>query len=998
MIQNLLNDLLVEPVQTNVGEVLASLRATYAGGGASGDSAAGGIEALIVKYQLEQKLPELFALSPYLMGICKRYPESLESLLNEAAFEPATTSPTVPMLTAEIEDACSALELSNGVTALSEDIQIKTLRVFRHREMLRILWRDLFGLDSLDDTLLALSSMADACIQVASKWAHQSIAKRCGQARDVDGNVQSMLVLGMGKLGGQELNVSSDIDLIYLFAENGNSDGKRSVENRDYFRQVAQLTTRLLGTVTEDGFAFRVDTRLRPFGESGPLVMNFAGLEQYYLTQGRDWERYAMIKARPIVFDKANLDAFNQLLSPFVYRRYLDYSAIESLRELKRKIALSVKQKSMQQNIKLGIGGIREIEFIGQAFQLVRGGRQERLRQRPIKVILHTLNDMKLMPAEDVQLLCRAYDFLRKIENALQCMRDQQVHTLPSADEDKQRLIYMMGFADWESFTLQLQRHRDVVAQRFDNLFSDWDDAAEGSDVANHQGSENENTAAVAWAVISSIETEEGAANEAMVALGIEPEPGLMENLIGLCRGGFYQRLTARAQGRLDRILPLLIDACLEQDEPAPCLRRCLNLVQKVAGRSGYLQILIERPPALARLVTLFARSDWVAEFVARHPIVIDELLRDTSADTLPDKAQLLAEAMHEAGRLKALELDEQMDSMRQFQQARELRVAVAELIEDLPLMRVSDQLSWLAEAVVQAVYVLVEAPLVLKHGKPACVVDGNTMVPEVAIVAYGKLGGLELGYGSDLDLVFLHNSQGSQQQTDGDKPVDNGFYYARLAQKIVHFMSTLTPAGVLYDIDLRLRPNGQSGVLVTGLEAFKQYQQNDAWTWEHQALVRARAVMGSEKITDDFGRIRREILCLPRDTLQLRDDVTNMRQRMRDNLKTGGDGQMHLKHDPGGVGDIEFIVQFLALAHAEQRHELVQYSDNIRILEAFAEAGIVSETNCETLQSHYKELRSLLHRQSLQSLGPVVLVDEVIENIKQQVIELWAEIFDLHG
>jgi len=933
-------------------------------------------------------LERVFSISPYFMQTCRRYPSLWQWLVESGALaRVATASDKADHVAQIISDQCASLGKFGSDTELSSspfEHQLVQLRQFRHQQMLRIIWRDLTGLATVDETLISLSTMADACIEVAAQWAHESVLPRFGEALDAEGRSMRMIVLGMGKLGGFELNVSSDIDLIYIFPYAGKSNGEKSLDNEAYFRRVAQMLTQLLGNVTADGFVFRVDTRLRPFGESGPLVMNLNALEQYFLTQGRDWERYAMVKARPITGDQDAIDVLESLLSPFVYRRYLDYSAIDSLRVLKRKIALSVKQKSLSNNVKLGLGGIREIEFIGQAFQLVRGGRQESLRVRSIKKVLHCLHDMKLMSQNDVAVLCEAYDFLRRVENGLQCMRDQQVHSLPDDPTDRQRLLGMLGFAGWNEFEDVLSDHRAAVSLRFNALFSDWESASDAD------SDDLDDTAGIVWAVLSSPEAQEGAATEAVRSLGLEPSDELMESLSSLTRGGFYQRLTSRAQDRVDRILPRIIETAMQQSNPADALIRCLHLVRAVAGRSGYLQILIERPPALNRLVSLFARSAWVSTFVSRHPIVIDELLRDNANTPLPDQAQLLNDALHEAGRLSDLELDVQMDAMRQFQKARELQVAAAELTDNLPLMRASDQLTWLAEAVVAAVVRLVEQRMIERHGKPTCVVADQLQYPQFGVVAYGKLGGIELGFGSDLDLVFLHNSIGQKQQTEGAKVIENGLYYARLAQKVVHFMTTHTPAGVLYDIDLRLRPNGQSGVLVTGFEAFNQYQNEQAWTWEHQALVRARMILGSTDVMNRFNQIRQQVLGQARNLDSLVQDVTQMRVKMIENLGSGGAEQMHLKNDPGGVADIEFMVQYLVLAYAASYPEMLDYPDNVRILEVAARSELIAPDECDWLKQHYLSLRSLIHRQSLQQKPSIVPMTESLSVIRKQITDSW--------
>jgi len=944
------------------------------------------------------RLEAAFAVSPYMMQVAQRYPALLSELLASGGLLGNVDVPSVDALEQELQAAFLECESRiEGGRPLAEEkkmaLQLQVLRQFRHMQMFRILWLDFSGGLDLDGVLHALSSMADACIRKATQWAEETVSARFGQPLDSQGQPQHLIVLGMGKLGGHELNVSSDIDLIYLFREAGVTSGDNSIENDAYFRRVAQTLTQLLGNTTEDGFVFRVDTRLRPFGISGPLVMNFNGLEQYYLTQGRDWERYAMIKARPITGSDQDVQEWLELVTPFVFRRYLDYSAIDSLRELKRKISLSVKQKGLVGNVKLGVGGIREIEFIGQAFQLVRGGRQERLRTRSIKSVLHCLHDMKLMPIADVQLLCEAYDFLRRVENAVQCMRDQQVHSIPTDADDKDRLLSIMRYSDWDEFETTLQQHRDVVAERFNDLFSDWEQP-ENTEDANK--SDLDDTADVAWAVLTSPEIESGAAEEAVQSLGLEPDDELMEGLFTLTRGLFYQRLTTRAQERVDRILPLLIAAAMQEPNRSLALLRCLHLVRAVAGRSGYLQILIERPPALARLVALFSRSEWVANFVTRHPIVIDELLRENSNNELPSKEQLYADALHEAGTLESLELDVQMDAMRQFQQTRLLSIAVAELTQELPLMRVSDQLTWLAEAVIAAVVRLVEHGMPARYGKPRCVIDNQEQIPEFGVVAYGKLGGIELSFGSDLDLVFVHNSEGQQQQTNGEKQVDNSFYYARLAQKVVHFMTTHTPGGVLYDIDLRLRPNGQSGVLVTGLESYEQYQLQQAWTWEHQALVRTRMILGGEEVANRFQSIRLNVLGQKRNNTKLLEEVVSMRQRMRENLASGGVDVFHLKNDPGGIADIEFMVQYLVLANAEHYTQLLDFPDNIRILEQAAKSELISQQDCAVLTGHYLSLRRLVHRQALQNKSVAIPVSDLLTQIVNDVIDVWSRLMTL--
>jgi len=809
----------------------------------------------------------LYELSPYCQWVSRRY----------GAPDLATTTNGQIRNAAELQLELAALwqehvegtlGLDTGPDAMRLAAQQRLLRWFRHRCLLEILQRDLAADSALENTLAELSVTADVCINQAVVWATEGVCKRYGQALDDAGLPVNLVVIGMGKLGGCELNVSSDIDLIFAYRANGNSQGPKVIENSEWCRRVAQRTSQLLHANTEDSFVYRVDTRLRPFGESGPLVMSFEGMEHYYLTQGRTWERYAMIKARVVVGSTADAQSWYELITPFVYRRYLDYSTIESLAELKQKISSNLQNKALRRttsgwNVKLGRGGIREVEFIVQSFQLVRGGRDDELQGRNLLTVLLKLAEKGLLSEEDKQALTTAYVFFRRCENTIQAIRDQQVHELPSNEEDKDRLLRWLGYANWNQFDAAVQEHREAVASRFDDVFQ----SAAVEDEARVEP------------------------HQALQKLGIEADDALKASLKELTEGGLYQRLTASSQQRIDRILPIMITLSAKQSEPAEALSRCLVLVRVVAGRSGYLQALIEQPSALSRLVHVLSRSRWIVDFIAKHPIVIDELLTDSIDTKFPTQQELMERALNEALRMADAELDVQMDALRQFQKAHECRVAVAELNDTLPLMQVSDQLTWLAEAVLAAVMQLVYARLARAHGNPYYRWEGARCASHVGVVAYGKLGGIELAHGSDLDVVFVHDSKGDAQLTDGERSIANTQFYARLAQRVVSFMTTLTPAGTLYDMDLRLRPNGSSGVLVTSITAFEQYQASEAWTWEHQALSRARIVYGPSNLVQAFNDVRKRILSLERDEATVRRDVRDMRQRMRTHLGSSSGG-----------------------------------------------------------------------------------------------------------
>ncbi|MFK7859894.1 MAG: bifunctional [glutamate--ammonia ligase]-adenylyl-L-tyrosine phosphorylase/[glutamate--ammonia-ligase] adenylyltransferase [Granulosicoccus sp.] len=944
--------------------------------------------------QLEKWLLPVCAVSPYIARTVSQFPDLLPTLIANKALlvmpEHLGEQTGLTALLVELEDdltkAWKGQKSADAVA--SEGVQQKVLREFRHRHMVRILWCDLTGITTLEQTLHELSLLAESCVRAADQWTFDALSARFGLPCDDTGRKLRLIILGMGKLGGFELNVSSDIDLICIYPASGTTEitqqKQKPLDNGEFFRRSVQRVSKLLNSVTAEGFVYRVDTRLRPFGESGPLVMNFDGLENYYLTQAREWERYAMIKGRALCGDSEDIKELENLVIPFVYRRYLDYSAFDSLRELKRKIALSLLKKQMVDNIKLGSGGIREVEFIGQAFQLVRGGRESRLRVRPIMQVLQQLAQMQLMPDTEVDALLDAYKYLRRVENGVQMMRDEQVHTLPVDEEDRQRLLCILDEDDWPGFKKNLAMHQGRVSRCFADLFESQN--PDGVEAYANQTDELE-VARDIWAALGAESVTDDDRQAVLGSAGYEADESLLANISTLVRGSFYQRLTAESQRRVERAVPLILMMARETEQPGATLDRMLSLVRAVAGRGGYLQVLCEQPDALQHLVTLFSKSRWLAGFVAGQPMVIDELL--TNAVLHANAESVSRETQDFIDRLQSSELDVQMDSLRHYKQAREMRIACAQLDGSLTLMQVSDQLTWLAESIIAGVLSLVSTPLVERYGKPRYKLGAGYQFANVGVLAYGKLGGLELGFGSDLDLVFVHDSAGSQQLTDGIKPVDNAVFYAKLAQKLVHFMSTMTPAGVLYEIDLRLRPNGSSGVLVTGIETFARYQQSAAWTWEHQALMRARMVFGDETLRIRFDGIRQQILAKVRPTDELRLSVANMRERMRAALGNTRPGQMHLKQDAGGVADIEFIVQYLVLAHSRQHPALLMFTDNIRVLDTVEKLALLPAEDCQTLRSNYLNLRERLHRRALDQESALVPLDEQLGSLRDAVTAL---------
>ena len=869
---------------------------------------------------IEQILPAL-AYSEFFARVCAKQPTLLEE---------CTTS--VLPLPADYQHLIST-QLAN---ATNEADASSCLRQIRNRELARIAWADLSAKIDVDAVLSATSALADAFVDGALSYLYTQMCQRWGTPRNAEGVPQQLVVLGMGKLGGGELNFSSDIDLIFAFPDNGETDGDKPIANTEFFTRLGQRLIKMLNDTTADGFIYRVDMRLRPFGDSGPLAASFDALEAYYQSHGREWERYAMIKARVIAGDKQQGAQLLSILRPFVYRRYLDFGAIESLRELKIKISAEIARKGMQHNIKLGPGGIREVEFIGQVFQLIRGGQNAALQTRSIIATLNNLVDAEHLQRDEADQLLSAYRFLRRLENRLQMQNDEQIHTLPDDAERYALLAESMGFIDMEKFDSALEQHRANVEQLFQSVFKTESD--------DDTAIEDESPIVSLWALLPDTDVPP----DALEAAGFTDTRAALDRLQTFKRSRFYANLSTRARGRLDALMPATLSCISECTNPDDTLNRLLGLIRAIAGRSVYLAVLLENRAALSRLVTLLSASAWVAEFVSRHPVVIDELLDPSSDHHSITRDRLETEARRVLARLPDPDLGEQMDVLRQYKQTQLLRIVSADLDGVINVMQVSDQLTWLAEALLQVVSDLTWDELVAKHGRPTCVVNDQTVKPGFGIVAYGKLGGIELGYGSDLDIVFLHESEGERQQTDSEKPVDNAVFFARLAQKLVHFISTLTPAGTLYEVDTRLRPNGASGLLVSSIDAFADYQREQAWTWEHQALVRGQMVVGSERLRRRFVQIRNDVLCAPRDHDALGKDVSDMRARMFRELGKGNAQFFDIKQDRGGVADIEFMVQYLVLAWARQYPSLAQFTDNFRLLEIIGAQHIIAPQQAE--------------------------------------------------
>ena len=853
------------------------------------------------------------------------------------------------------------------------------LRVFRNRFLLHVLWREVFNLASLDETLASLSQLADRLLDAACRYAERAYLPRYGVVRDAAGEKVPLVVLGMGKLGGRELNFSSDIDLIFLYPEAGDTDGPRKVSAQEYFGRLTRRVIALLDETTVDGFVFRMDTRLRPFGDSGPPVLSFGALESYLLQHGRDWERYAYVKARivgPMPGDAVVTDLHRNLIQPFVYRRYVDFGVFESLREMHAMIAAEVKRRDLQGNVKLGPGGIREAEFVVQSLQLVRGGSEPALQSRELQKVLPLLVNKRGLSEAGAERLRTGYRFMRRVENFIQAMRDRQTHELPTDAVDRARLCLAMGYPDWESLASAVAEHRAAISSQFEEV-AFRDSVAE---------TPLRRQVERAWQADADEATWQGLLEEE----GIGHAQEVAEALSGFANGSATRQIDAVSRERLQRFIPRLVSEVVKSDRPLRATTRTLSVVERILRRSAYLALLNENHAALARLVDLCARSHYIADQIARYPALLDELLDPRLYSDAVTKDELAADL---AERLANTDGDSEtsMKIIGQFHRSTMFRIAVADFNGQLPIMKVSDGLTWLAEAVLEAVLHVAWSDLAQKHGVPQYRVGDVEHEAGFGIIAYGKLGGLELSYGSDLDIVFLHNSSGTKQMTNGDKPLDNALFYSRLVRRLVHFLTTQTGSGQLYEIDTRLRPDGGKGLLVTSTEAFERYQDENAWTWEHQALLRARAVAGSAAVAVEFERIRRETLIgrVRRD--QLRADVVSMRQRMRKELDRSDRDHFDLKHGRGGIGDIEFLVQYLVLDEAQRRPDVIEYSDNIRQLDALVAEGCLAPDIGNALQDAYRAYRLRQHHLALDDRPPLVAAGE-FEQEREFVAKTWDD------
>jgi len=811
------------------------------------------------------------------------------------------------------------------------------LRRFRHAEALRLVFRDVNGLDDLPETLSATSVLYEALLGVALDWSERALAARYGHSRTQDGAQQRLLVIGFGKLGGSELNFSSDIDLVLAYPHGGQTDGARPLDNSEYFIRLGRQLVRLLNETTMDGICARVDLRLRPFGNAGRLALSFAAMEQYYQSEGRDWERYAWIKARPVAGDRAAGKQLQELLRPFVYRKYLDYTAFAGLREMKALIDAEVARKDLADNLKLGPGGIREIEFIVQLTQLIRGGREPSLRVRGLLPALTACEARGHIATSRARMLREAYVLLRRVENRVQMLRDAQTHDIPDDALSRERIALSLDYPDWDALDAALTKHRAIVSEEF-------------AAVLMPQGGR---TAVVPAAdmVLWQRACDESLDAGVLEASGFVPGTELAEALLKLPQAAPVRAMSARSRERLDHLMPQLFSAARTTTAPVPSLLRLCRLMQAVARRSSYLALLEEQPGARKRLVRLFGDSAFLAERVIAQPLLLDDVL-DPRIDQLPFKrADIAAEIARVLTTLDEREAEAELDRINEFKASTAFRLGLAFNDGRADAVATARRLAALAESVVGAVLALAERELVAQHGRLPGAGSG------FSVLGYGSLGGEELGFASDLDLVFVYDGRRARAMSDGARPLEGARWYQRLAQRVMNWLTVLTRGGRLYEVDARLRPDGSKGLLVSSLDSFAAYQMSRAWTWEHQALLRARPVAGDAALSAELAEVRRDILAVPREPAAVLADVSSMRSRWRAERDRSDERQLDLKQGHGGLLDIEFALQGLVLAHAARLPALLGVTANAALIEACRVAGLLDANQAAILNVAHADL-----------------------------------------
>ena len=843
-------------------------------------------------------------------------------------------------------------------------------------ETIRIAWRDLTGTAKLSETLFDLSCLADAIVDRAIKTIYEEVCEKYGLPMDNQGNFQKMIVLGMGKLGAGELNFSSDIDLIFVYPKEGITNGKNMISNEEFFTKVCRRFLKFFSAGSHEINFYRVDTRLRPYGDGGPIVMSSSGFEEYYQAQGREWERYAMIKARPVAGDKEAGFKLLKILNSFIYRRYFDYGSFDSFRDMKHRITLQVKNKKLKNNIKLGAGGIREIEFFGQLFQLIRGGVEPNLQERKILKVLDLLQTHDCINAATKNDLKASYVFLRMVENRLQAYADLQTHDIPEKEDQRNILALSMGYGEWNNFAKDLTSHMQTVHHHFSQLLVSEDKEKPDKEMLELKE---------LWV---NINDPQFAAD--YKAIGGFKEPDRVLNILrSLEEHPNTKRLTPNGRKKLARLIPVLVRKIGQQNDPEAILVKLIDLIVTIERRTCYLSLLIENKGALETLITLAKKSPWIITFLSKHPALLDELMHPATLYSPPGKKALEKEMGTRMAGIPPEDLELLLEELCVFKQINYLRVSAADVSGNYPLMKVSDHLTYIAETVLTQVLLSAWNIVTQKYGFPDGIPDKSTDSCGFAIIAYGKVGGLEMGYKSDIDIVFLYEAE-SGVTKGKEKSIDTIRFYSNLGQRIINALTMHTPAGTLYGADMRLRPGGNSGMIVSHIDAFEDYLKNQAWTWEHQALIRARPVAGDKNLSSRFNKIRKAVLIEKRESKTLKKEVGEMRERMRDERLKHKKDFFDLKQSHGCIVDIEFLVQYLVLKNAHTFPDLTIWTDNMRLLESLDAEGIITGCESERLQDAYLVMRKAIHRLNLQ--------ERSLDIPQAQFLEIRGHIIDIYN
>lgn len=911
------------------------------------------------------ELPRVWAASDFVASACIRQPRLLAELIAGG----------------ELDRSCPPRELTGRIRRelahCRDPAELDSrLRKTRRREMVRLAWRDLSAAGDLDEIMEGVSALAEGCIDAALNHHHAWLSARFGAPRDARGQAVGMVVLGLGKLGGGELNYSSDVDLIFAYDGAGQTDGARAISNQEYFVKLGRKLVASLEQVTAEGFVFRADMRLRPNGESGPLALSFDAIEQYYQIHGRGWERYALIKARAVAGDRRAGARLQRMLLPFVYRKYLDFGAFDSIREMKRLIERELQKKGMQDDIKLGRGGIREIEFLVQSHQLIRGGRNRALQTQSLYQAMRGLVEAGVFDEPTRAGLLEDYRFLRNTEHRLQMFADRQTQRLPDSAENRLRLAWSMGFDTWARYLRQLNRHRDRIHRAFGDIVGP---------PAGGKTDATEGALADLWQGL----LDESAANQALAAAGFSA-PEKVASLLGEFRNGrLYQASFGIDRSRIDRIMPLALRQAGGRDNAGQAIAAFISVVESIGRRTAYLVLLIENPLALGQLLSLCAASPWITHHIGRHPVVMDELLSPPVDVRARGAAEIGEELAHSLAQVDADDLEARMNAMREFNHAQVLRVAAADVLGVLDAGDVCGALGQLAQVVLQQAF---DDALELVGGKlrapPAC----------AGVIAYGKFASGELGYHSDLDIVVCYDPISStaapNAADEAEIEAEIEYYYSRVGRRLIDLLTTRTHAGQLYELDMRLRPSGHSGTMVTSLAGFAEYQLASAWTWEHQALVRARVAVGDHDFSSRFEQVRERVLCRARDDASLRREVVAMKVRMMAANCQSNPHWCDLKLDVGGIVDIEFLIQYLVLREAHRHPEIIRPRTTDAKIAALRQAGIISAAAARQLRRIYQTyLRKSLDLK-LTARPLLVARDEFVEQ-RATIKTLWAETFD---